>query len=368
MSTYIHQLKGWPDFVWDENRLTNVLAEIKFLQARLLGRMEGLGFTLQQVANLDTLTIDVVKSSEIEGEILNPEEVRSSVARRLGMETVGIIAGRNVEGVVEMMLDATQKYATPLTADRLYGWHAALFPTGRSGMNKIMVGAWRNNTANDPMQVISGMLGREKVHFQAPDSALLPGEMDAYFEWINDPATIDPLLKAAIAHLWLVTIHPFEDGNGRIARAVADMLLARADGTNLRFYSMSAQIRIERKKYYDVLEQTQKGNMDITVWLEWFLQCLSRAIVATGETLAAVMSKAKFWEKHSATLLNKRQQLVLNKLLDGYHGQINSSNWAKLTNTSSDTAIRDINDLLAKGVLVKGTQGGRSTNYVLVKG
>lgn len=367
MATYIHELPNWPNFKWDRETLAPLLVEVRYRQGRLIGRMEGLGFHLQAEATLQTLTLDVLKSSEIEGEILNPDQVRSSIARRLGMDIAGLVpADRHVEGVVEMMLDATQNYQSPLSDERLFGWHAALFPTGRSGMHKIVIGNWRDNTKEDPMQVVSGPMGRERVHYQAPDAELLPGEMKAFFTWFNLGKTMDPVIKAAISHLWFVTIHPFDDGNGRIARAITDMQLARADNSNQRFYSMSAQIRKERNEYYDILESTQKGTLDITSWLNWFLGCLDRSITATDETLAAVMKKAKFWEKHLSGL-NDRQSMMLNKLLDGFDGKLTSSKWAKITKTSSDTAIRDINDLVGKGVLSKEASGGRSTSYIIAE-
>jgi Fic family protein len=364
MAIYIHHLKGWPEFTWDQEKLANQLVEVRHRQGRLLGRMEGLGFSLQKEATLQTLTLDVLKSSEIEGEILNPDQVRSSVARRLGMDIAGLIpADRNVEGVVEMMLDATQNYKSPLTEERMFDWHAALFPTGRSGMQKIVVGAWRDNTINDPMQVVSGPIGREKVHYQAPESDKVPQEMGVFLAWFNSEMTIDPVIKAAIAHLWFVTIHPFDDGNGRTARAIADMQLARADESNQRFYSMSAQIRKERKEYYDILEKTQKNSLDITQWLQWFLDCLDRSLIATNETLAVVMKKARFWEKYARESLNDRQILMLNKLLDGFFGKLTSSKWATIAKCSADTAVRDINDLLNRGILAKEGAGGRSTSY-----
>lgn len=345
-----------------------MLAEVRHRQGRLLGRMEGLGFRLQAEANLRTLTLDVLKSSEIEGELLDADQVRSSIARRLGMDIAGLVpADRHVEGVVEMMLDATQHYKQALSADRLFGWHAALFPTGRSGMHKIVVAAWRDNQKEDPMQVVSGAAGREKVHFQAPDADRLNEEMTRFIHWFNEDIKMDGVLKAAVAHLWFVTIHPFDDGNGRIARAIADMQLSRADESVQRFYSMSAQIRKERNVYYDVLENTQKGSMDITVWLVWFLECLNRAIKATDETLALVLKKARFWEKHATTLLNERQQLMLNKLLDGFEGKLNTSKWAKITKTSQDTALRDIQDLMNKKILTKEPGGGRSTSYTIAE-
>lgn len=363
---YIHQLRQWPDFQWKEAEIGQLLAAVRHRQGRLLGRMEGLGFNLQTEANLETLTLDVLKSSEIEGEILNPDQVRSSIAQRLGIDIAGLIpTDRNVEGVVDMMLDATQLYDTPLTADRLFGWHAAMFPTGYSGTHKIITGYWRDNNTDDPMQVVSGAMGREKVHFQAPDSDKLDMEMTRFLNWFNTPSETDPVIKAAIAHLWFVTIHPFDDGNGRIARAIADMLLARADETFQRFYSMSAQIRIERNAYYDILESTQKGTLDITEWVTWFLQCLDRALTATASTLAIVIRKAKCWEHPSTQHLNDRQRLMLNKLLDGFEGKLTSSKWARIVKCSQDTAIRDIQDLIDRNVLVKEPAGGRSTSYLL---
>lgn len=366
MIKYIYELPGWSEFTWNANEIATLLAQVRHKQGRLLGRMEGIGFYLQKEANLQTLTSDVLKSSEIEGEILNPEQVRSSIARRLGMDIAGLIpADRHVEGIVEMMLDATQHYDEPLTTERLFSWHAALFPTGRSGMQKITVGMWRDNTDNDPMQVVSGAMGKEKVHFEAPASAVLETEMNRLIEWFNTENTADPVIKAALSHLWFVTIHPFDDGNGRIARALTDMQLSRADKSAQRFYSMSSQIRQERNQYYDVLEKTQKGNLDITEWLQWFLQCLERSLDASDELLAMVMSKAHFWEKYAATVLNERQKSIINKLLDGFTGKLNSSKWAKIAKCSQDTALRDIQDLLKKDILVKEEAGGRSTNYSL---
>lgn len=366
MPRYIHQIKDWPHFTWDEEKLIKLLAEIRHQQGKLLGRMQSIGFNLQAEATLQILTLDVLKSSEIEGEILNPDQVRSSIARRLGMDVVGLVpADRNVEGVVEMMLDATQNYKEALTEDRLFGWHAALFPTGRAGMQKIVVGAWRDNEKTDPMQVISGPMGRETVHYQAPDADFLPDEMAAFLKWFNEYELIDPVIKTAVAHLWFVTIHPFDDGNGRIARAIADMQLARSDNSQQRFYSMSAQIRLERNGYYNMLERTQKDGLDITEWLGWFLNCLDRAISATEETLADIMLKARFWDKYNNEVFNERQKLMLNKLIDGFEGKFNSSKWAKITKSSSDTALRDITDLLKRNILIKEDTGGRSTSYVL---
>ena len=366
MTEFIYQLPKWPRFTWQLDQIASLLAEVRHRQGRLLGKMGSLGFNLQAEASLQTLTLDVLKSSEIEGELLDAKQVRSSIARRLGMDIAGLIpADRHVEGIVEMMLDATQQYQQPLFKDRLFGWHAALFPTGRSGMHKIVVGAWRDNKSDDPMQVVSGAMGKEKVHFKAPEAGRLNMEMDQFIAWFNQNSSMDAVIKAAIAHLWFVTIHPFDDGNGRVARAIADMQLATADGTSHRFYSMSAQIRKERKEYYDILETTQKGSLDITSWLTWFLQCLDRAINATDEILGGVLRKAKFWEKQTATILNDRQRTMLNKLLDGFEGKLNTSKWAKITKTSQDTALRDIQDLIEKKILVKEPGGGRSTTYTL---
>lgn len=363
---YIHQQAQWPEFTWKNDDIVHLLGETRNLQGRLMGKMESLGFDLRSEALLDTLTLDVLKSSEIEGELLNPDQVRSSIARRLGMEMAGSVASdREVDGVVEMMLDATQNCFQPLTADRLFGWHASLFPTGRSGMYPIAVGNWRMDTTG-PMQVVSGALGKEKVHFQAPDSSLVEGEMEAFLAWMNaQDAKMDLVMKAAVTHLWFVTIHPFEDGNGRIARAITDMLLARSDGSPQRFYSMSAQIRLERKGYYDILETTQKGSLDITEWIQWFLHCLINALKATDAVLARVLQKSDFWNRYSKTLLNERQTKLLNRLLDGLEGKLTSSKWAKMAKCSKDTAIRDINDLLSKGILQKQAAGGRSTSYEL---
>ncbi len=332
-----------------------------------MGGMERLGFALQSEATLQTLTLDVLKSSEIEGELLDAAQVRSSIARRLGIDIAGMVtADRQVEGIVEMMLDATQHFDEPLTEERLFSWHAALFPTGRSGMHKIVVGTWRDNPSHDPMQVVSGPMGKETVHYEAPAAELLPDEMNRFLQWFNETSNTDPVVKAAIAHLWFVTVHPFDDGNGRIARAVADMQLSRADSTAQRFYSMSAQIRKERNAYYAILEKTQRGNLDITEWLEWFLQCLGRSLNAPEEILSLVLKKASFWKAQEKTIFNQRQVLLLNKLLDGFDGKLTSSKWAKIAKCSHDTALRDINDLIEKKVLIKEDAGGRSSSYVLV--
>ena len=363
---YIHQLKTWPEFHWRQDSLTDKLASVRHQQGRLIGRMEALGFKLRSEAVLQTLTEDVIKSSEIEGEVLDKEQVRSSVARRLGMDISGLIpADRDVEGVVEMMLDATQNYTKALTRERLFNWHASLFPTGRSGMGKICVGKWRDDSTG-PMQVVSGPIGKEKVHYQAPPAKQVAQEMRAFLAWFNRKDSIDPVLKAAMAHLRFVTIHPFEDGNGRIARAVADMLLARSESSPQRFYSMSAQIRVERKTYYEILETTQKGNLDITDWLDWFLDCLDRAITGAETILADVLHKARFWEQHGDKPFNDRQRKILNRILDGFEGKLTSSKWAKLGKCSQDSASRDIDDLLKRGIMVKNPGGGRSTSYSLL--
>lgn len=366
MATYIHQRKDWPAFRWDQHGLAGKLGAVRHAQGRLVGRMEGLGFQLRAEASLHGLTEEVVKSSEIEGERLDRDQVRSSIARRLGID-IGALApvDRHVEGVVEMMLDATQHHREPLSKARLFAWHAALFPTGRSGMTKITVGAWRTAKAG-PMQVVSGPIGREKVHFEAPEAARLNREMAAFLEWFNHEDGIDAVLKAAVAHLWFVTVHPFEDGNGRIARAIADLALARAEESAHRFYSMSAQIRQERQDYYDILEATQKGGLDITPWLDWFLGCLGRAIGRAEEISAGVLRKARFWERHAGAALNARQRHMLNRLLNGFEGKLTSSKWARLAKCSPDTALRDIDGLIRLGILTRDAAGGRSTSYSLV--
>jgi Fic family protein len=363
---YIWKKQDWPTLTWDNDALVRLLAKVSREQGRLLGKMEGLGFELRDEAHLQTLTEDVVKSSEIEGEALERDQVRSSIARRLGMDVGGLIpADRNVEGVVEMMLDATGNHAAPLTEDRLFGWHAALFPAGRSGMHKILVGQWRDDS-DGPMQVVSGPIGRQKVHYEAPPGDRLPDEVARFLKWFAAPGDIDPLLIAGLAHIWFVTIHPFDDGNGRIARAIADMALARSEGSAQRFYSMSAQIRLERKAYYDTLERTQKSDLDITPWQDWFLNCLSRAIDGAQGTLSAVMDKARFWEQFAKEPLNARQIEVLNRLMDGFEGKLTTSKWAKLAKCSQDTAYRDILDLIERGALQKDSGGGRSTSYSII--
>lgn len=364
---YIHKRAGWPGFRWDHARISARLVGVRHRQGRLIGRMEGLGFQLRAEAVLDSLTEEVLKSSEIEGETLNRDQVRSSIARRLGLDIGGLTPGdRDVEGVVEMMLDATQGFDRALTARRLFDWHAALFPTGRSGMSKIRVGAWRDD-AKGPMQVVSGPLGKERVHYEAPSADRVREEMKKFLGWLENDNSTDLVLKAGVAHLWFVTIHPFDDGNGRIARAIADMVLARSERSPQRFYSMSAQIRQERKAYYEILEATQKGELDITRWLEWFLECLGRAFDRAEMILAAVLNKARFWESFAEVELNERQREMVNRLLNGFEGKLTSSKWAKFTECSQDTALRDIEDLIRKDVLVKDSAGGRSTSYSLAK-
>ncbi|WP_138473151.1 MULTISPECIES: Fic family protein [Rhodobacterales] len=362
---YIHQREDWPRFIWSAEEISGQLAQVRHRQGRLFGRMETLGFELQGEALLRTLTEDVVKSSEIEGEILGRDAVRSSIARRLGLE-IGALApsDRHVDGVVEMMLDATRNAAAPLTEERLFGWQAALFPTGRSGLARIVTGAWRDGSAG-PMQVVSGSYGRERVHFEAPDASRVPAEMAAFLDWFERPDQTDPVLRAAQAHLWFVTIHPFEDGNGRIARAIADMALARSEASPQRFYSMSAQIRLEREDYYGMLELTQKGGLDVTGWLAWFLGCLDRAILGAEDMLGQVLAKARVWDHLRQHPLNDRQRAVINRLLDGFEGKLTSGKWAKLTKVSTDTALRDITELVKLGVLRRDEGGGRSTGYSL---
>jgi Fic family protein len=365
---YIHEDPEWPNLRWDDGRLLSLLAEIRHRQGRLLGRMEGLGFRLRAEASLTHLTADVTQSSAIEGERLDAAQVRSSIARRLGLDFGGEVkASRDVEGVVEMMLDATQKYAEPLTAERLFGWHAALFSTGRSGMRRIAVGGWRPASVG-PMQVVSGPLGRERVHFEAPAAPRLPREVAAFLTWFEKEKEIDPVLRAGVAHFWFVTLHPFEDGNGRISRAIADMALARAEGTPERFYSMSTQIEAEKKQYYLKLEQSQKGELDITAWLEWFMACLGRAIENAESGLSKVLHKAGTWERiNSGMAVNERQRMVINRMLDGFEGKLSTSKYAKLAKCSTDTALRDIKLLLDQGILIQDEGGGRSTSYRLAE-
>lgn len=362
MAKYIYQYSNWPHFTWDEKEVQALLGDVRHLQGKSLGRMGTVGFSLQEETTLTNLTLDVLKSSEIEGEILNYDQVRSSIARRLGLEYAGMIyPDRHVEGVVEMMLDATRNYKQPLDDERLFGWHAALFPTGRSGIHKIDVACYRSGE----MQVVSGAMGKEKIHYQAPSPERMGQEMKVFLKWLNEEDKLDLVLKSAIAHFWFIIVHPFDDGNGRIARAISDLLLARSDNSSQRFYSLSSQILVERKVYYEMLKKTQFSDGDITEWLVWYLNCLYRALQITETTFQKVLHKADFWDKHKETELNARQRLMLNKLLDGLDGKLTSSKWAKMTKSSQDTALRDINDLMEKAILRKEMEGGRSTNYEL---
>jgi Fic family protein len=364
MAKYIYQHKNWTNFTWNYSKIAVVLGEIRNLQGKLLGTMNRLGFSLQSEAMLETLTLDVMKSSEIEGEKLNRKQVRSSIAKCLGLETGGLdFIDRNVEGVVEMMLDATQNYTQNLNEDRLFGWHSALFPSGRSGMYKIEVGKYRTGE----MQIVSGAMGQEKVHYEAVEAKNVKPEMDKFIHWINKKSAIDPVLKSAIAHLWFVTIHPFDDGNGRMARAISDMLLARSENSSERFYSLSNQIQQAKNVYYETLKTEQHSEGDITQWLVWFLTCLKHALLETEESMQNVLRKAMFWEKHKETTINERQRLMINKMFDDFFGKLTSSKWAKITKTSSDTALRDIKDLTAKGILQQEAGGGRNANYTLSK-
>ncbi len=364
MAKYIYQHKDWTNFTWKDTVINTIFGEVRNLQGNLSGQMKAIGFSAKEEAILNTLTLDIVKSSEIEGEHLNYGKVRSSIARRLGINTAGLSSpDRNVEGVVDMMLDATQNYLQPLTEERLFAWHSALFPTGYSGMHKIEVARYRTGE----MQVVSGAMGKEKIHYDAVAPQLVKTEMDKFLNWFNDGDKTDPVIKAAIAHFWFVIIHPFDDGNGRIARAISDLLLARSEKSSERFYSMSGQILVERKQYYKVLQKVQHSSGDITEWLEWFLHCLKNALSETESTLKTILRKAEFWKIHETTPLNERQRLVLNKLLDGFDGKLKSSKWAKIAKCSPDTALRDIKDLIEKRILQQEQQGGRSTNYEMVE-
>jgi len=364
---YIYQRQGWPKFTWDSNLIESKIGNVRNSQGRLVGKMNAVGFNLRNEASLTTLTNEIVKSHEIEGEILNTQEVRSSIAVRLGIETVGLVQpSRSIDGIVEMMLDATQNYNHPLTKDRLCGWHNCLFPTGRSGMYKILVGNWRDDSLG-PMRVISGQMGKEKIHFQAPDAEIIEREMNLFLEWINSEEAMDSVIKAGIAHFWFITLHPFDDGNGRIARAITELLLCRSDNLSQRFYSMSSQILRERKGYYEILESSQKGKLDITTWLNWFLNALQNSIKLSEETLDKILTKHKFWNYHVQVDFNERQKKVLNKLFDGFEGKLTSSKWAKLNKCSRFTALRDIQDLEDKGILKKMMGGGRNTNYELIE-
>ena len=362
---YIYQLEKWPEFYWQDKQIINLLSEVRHLQGVLLGKMENVGFDLKKEATLKILTTDVIKTSQIEGEELNREMVRSSVAQRLGIEIVESITNtREVDGIVDITIDAVNNYGKFLTKERLFDWHSALFPIGRSGMHKINVGKWRDNSKG-PMQFVSGAIGKEKIHFEAPDFKVLDSEISKFIKWYNTSNKVDGLIKAAISHLWFITLHPFDDGNGRIARAITDMSLAKLEDSNMRFYSMSAQIQKTRKQYYDILEQTQKESLDITNWLEWFLTCLKEAIMSSDEILGLVLNKAKFWPSHNDKLLNVRHKKIINLLLDGFKGKLTSSKWAKITKCSQDTALRDIKVLLEYNILIKEEAGGRSTNYIL---
>lgn len=362
MPKYIYEYKNWTNFRWDEKAVNAIFGEVKLMQGKILGQMNALGFSEKEEASLTNLAFDVVKSSEIEGEILNYEQVRSSIARRLGINTAGLVkSSRHIEGVVEMMLDATQHYDLPFTESRLLGWHAALFPTGYSGLYAIEVGKYRTGE----MQIVSGAMGKEKIHYEAIKPHSVKAEMDHFLDWFNNDNQLDPVLKAAIAHFWFIIIHPFDDGNGRIARAMTDLLLARAEKSSERFYSMSSQILIERKRYYSVLQKEQHSAGDITEWIEWFLKCLKNAMLATENQTQRIVRKAEFWKLHGNTQINERQRIILNKLLDGFTGKLQTSKWAKITKVSSDTALRDIKDLINKGILRDSNEGGRNTNYEL---
>jgi len=362
MAKYIYEHKDWTRFTWEHTSISYLFGEVRHLQGKIIGQMNSIGFSAKEEATLTTLTMDIMKSSEIEGEKLDYDQVRSSIARRLGINVGGMVtANRNVEGVVEMMLDATQHYKKALTEKRLFAWHGALFPSGYSGMHKIEVGRYRSGE----MQIVSGAMGKEKVHYDAIPVARVKNEMDHFLRWFNGETKIDPVMKAAIAHFWFIIIHPFDDGNGRIARAISDMLLARADNTSERYYSMSSQIMVERKQYYAVLQKAQHSSGDITEWLLWFFNCLKDALVSTESTLKKVLRKTEFWKIHETTSLNQRQRLVLNKLLDGFDGKLKSSKWAKIAKCSTDSALRDIKDLIEKRMLRQDHSGGRSTNYEL---
>ncbi len=359
---YIHELEGWPNFLWDQDKLSELLIQLRHLQGRLIGGMESIGFHARDETVLQVLTQDVVKSSEIEGEILDQTQVRSSVARHLGMDIAGLDkTDRNIEGVVDMMLDATQNFDQPLTKQRLLNWHTSLFPSVNKSYHKIRVGAWRTGI----VQVVSGRMDKQTVHFEAPPADRVEHEMKLFLEWFNRETTMDLVLKAAIAHLWFVTIHPFDDGNGRIGRAIGDLMLARSENSSRRFYSLSAQIQKERKSYYAILEQTQKGKLDITLWIEWFFNCLKRAIEDALSTLEKIRSKSQFWEELAEVSLNERQRKIINRMLDGFEGKLTSSKWAKITKCSQDTAYRDILDLIEKEILTKSSEGGRNTSYSL---
>ncbi|WP_010662199.1 Fic family protein [Marinilabilia salmonicolor] len=364
MAKYIYEYDNWPAFTWNDKKIVGTLGKVRHLQGKIFGQMSALGFSLKEETILSTLTLDVLKSSEIEGEFLNKEQVRSSIAKKLGFDNAGIVhVDKHVEGVVEMMLDATQRYDKTLDHKRVFGWHASLFPTGWSGIHRIDTGSYRDGE----MQVGSGPMGKEKIHFQAPPANVVEKEMNAFLNWFNTESDIDGVLKAAIAHFWFIIIHPFDDGNGRIARAISDMLLARSEESSQRFYSLSNQILTEKNNYYEILQKVQHSTGDITDWIEWFLNCLYRALENTEGTLKRVLKKSDFWDRHKATNLNSRQRLMLNKLFDGFDGKLKSSKWAKIAKCSADTALRDIKDLIEKGILKQEKSGGRSTNYELTE-
>ena len=362
---YIWQYPEWPSFTWNDSRLIALLSEVRNLEGMIQGMMDGLGFNVQSMTALNVMTEDVLRSNEIEGVILNSDKVRSSIARHLGIDTAGLPQPDHyTEGVVQIMMDAVTNCNKPLTPERLFNWHAALFPTGRSGMYPITVGAYR--TGGEPMQIVSGAMGKEKVHYEAPPSDVVPDMMTDFLTWINsDNTVIDPVLKAAVAHLWFVAIHPFDDGNGRLTRTITDMQLAKADGFHLRFYSMSAEILREKKTYYEILEHTTSNSTDITEWLEWFLNTMKSSILRAEETVKRVVSKSSFWQRHREIPMNERQVKMVNMLWDGFTGKLTSSKWAKITKTSQATALRDITDLIEKGILIAAADGGRSSNYLL---
>ncbi|GAO29918.1 Fic family protein [Geofilum rubicundum] len=363
MAKYIYEHTSWSHFTWNDKAINGLFGEVRLMQGKIIGQMNALGFSAKEEATLTALTLDVVKSSEIEGELLNYDQVRSSIARRLGINTAGLVpSSRHIEGIVEMMLDATQRHNLALTEKRLFGWHAALFPTGYSGPYEIETGQYRTSE----MQVVSGAMGKEKVHFETVSVKRVKSEMDQFLDWFNNNDELDPVLKAAIAHFWFIIIHPFDDGNGRIGRALTDMLLARSEGSGERFYSMSSQILVERKQYYKILQKVQHSTGDITEWIEWFLHCLKNAMLATENTTQKILRKAEFWKLHEHTSINERQRLMLNKLFEGFKGKLQTSKWAKITKTSTDTALRDIKDLVERGILQKTEEGGRNANYELV--
>lgn|SRR5574344_97006 len=363
-AVYIWQNENWPQFTWDNGKLINLLSEVRYLQGHIGGLAGSLGFEAQNNTSLDMMTEDVLRSSEIEGVLLNADRVRSSLARHLGIETGGLPEPDHyTEGVVQVMIDAVHNNSTPLSDDRLFGWHAALFPNGRSGLYKITVAAYR--VGEEPMQVVSGAFGKEKVHYEAPPSSAVPGMMQDLLSWIEEDKSTDAVMKAAIAHFWFVAIHPFDDGNGRLARTITDMLLTRADGMNQRYYSMSAEILKDRNNYYQVLETTSKGNLDITSWLEWFLNTMKKAIISSEASIGRVLEKSRFWETHRSVPMNERQIKIVNRLWDGFDGKLNTSKWAKMTKTSQATALRDISDLVEKDILRRSDEGGRSTSYEL---